>query len=101
MIVCNGEGWNGDHCCYVRGEVCPYLVENRAGRRYACGLLIKYGSWDKVNASPEYQWVGERWTEEPTILPWNYCEVFSPAFCCRPELRDGRSNDAAELLELG
>ena len=99
---CTGEGgWADskgrvDHCCYWGGQPCPYLVENEAGRRYACGLLIKYGSWEKMNESPEYRPVGEWWTRNGN-LPWNYCETFDPAFCCRPEYRDGRRNEKEQV----
>ena len=80
-----------DHCCYWDGSRCEYLVENVDGRRYACGLLIKYGSWQIMNTSPEYQAVGEFWASH--ALPFNYCETFDPSFCCRPELRAGRANE--------
>ena len=89
--TCTGLGADGDHCCYQRGVRCVHLVENVEGRRYACGLLIKYGSWQTMNTSPEYQTVGEFW--ESIGSPFNYCEVFDPSFCCRPEFRMGRSND--------
>lgn len=49
---CHG---NGEHCCYVAGEVCRYLEENTVeGRRWACGLRRKYGSWEGVHSDPGY-----------------------------------------------
>lgn len=92
---CTGEGVNGDHCCYQAGKPCDYIVENQAGRRYACGLLLKYGSWEKMNESPEYKPIGEHWSRNGS-LPFNYCELFDPAFCCRPEYRNGRHNENCE-----
>ncbi len=89
--TCTGEGADNDHCCYWNGKPCPYLVENVAGRRYACGVMLKYGSWEAMNVSPEYEDVGEFWVS--ASLPFNYCETFDPAFCCRPELRQGRHNE--------
>ncbi len=89
--TCTGLGANGDHCCYVAGVRCEYLVENEGGRRYACGLLLKYGTWEAMNSSPEYKPVGDYWVSKHN--PFNYCETFDPAFCCRPELRAGRTND--------
>jgi hypothetical protein len=86
--ACTGAGANDDHCCYVDGKRCQYLVENEAGRRYACGLMLKYGSWEAMNASTEYRSVGVHWAAKGR--PFNYCETFDPAFCCRPEYRDGR-----------
>jgi len=51
---CHGGG--ASHCCWVDGEVCRFLVENVVeGRRWACGLLLKLGSWDAVHADPGYR----------------------------------------------
>ena len=91
--ACTGLGFEGDHCCYVSGKRCPFLREHVAGRRFACGLLVEYGSWDVVVSSVEYEQVGSVWSS--LGLPFNYCETFDPAFCCRPELRNGRDNDNA------
>ncbi len=53
-MACHGTG--PDHCCYIAGEVCSYLeTDTIAGRRWVCGLLRKYETWDAVYASPEYQ----------------------------------------------
>lgn len=92
---CTGRGAGGDHCCYVGGERCPNLVENQGGRRYACGAWLKYGSWEAMNASPEYRPIGEHWMA--VGREFNYCETFNPAFCCRPEYRLGRNNDRSPL----
>ena len=92
---CTGMGDKGDHCCYQAGQRCPHLVENVAGRRYACGLFLELGSWEAVNASPKYKPIGEFWVTKHN--PFNYCETFDPAFCCRPELRQGRANDRDEV----
>ncbi len=95
IAACTGRGTDGGHCCYLSGVPCKHLVENIVGRRYACGLLIKYGSWEKMNASPEYEPVGKHW--EAGNRPFNHCETFDPAFCCRPEHRHGRANDLHPL----
>ena len=51
---CHGNG--PDHCCYIAGEVCPFLEENTIeGRRWVCGLLRQLGSWVRVYANTEYQ----------------------------------------------
>ena len=97
MVSCTGSGayveskGKIDHCCYQRGVRCVHLRENVAGRRYACGLLIDFGSWEAMNLSEEYEPVGEYW--ESIKQPFNYCETFDPSFCCRPELRQGRANE--------
>lgn len=84
-----------DHCCYVNGKVCAYLEEGTVvGRRWACGLLVKYGSWAKMSDSVEYRPIGEHWVSISS--PFNYCETFHTAFCCRPEFRLGRSNETSE-----
>lgn len=62
MTICTGRGMpDGDHCCYVDGERCAYLVENVGGRRYACGLRLELGSWDAVHADPRYAPIQEVW----------------------------------------
>lgn len=51
---CHGN--NDDHCCYLGGEVCPFLEENTVkGRRWACGLFRKAKSWDKVYRTRGYR----------------------------------------------
>jgi hypothetical protein len=60
--VCHGGGTpEGDHCCYVAGERCAYLVENVDGRRWACGLMVELGSWDLVHADPRYAPIQAEW----------------------------------------
>ena len=44
------------HCCFFKGEVCQYLLENAVdGYRYSCGLRLNSDSWAEVYALPEYQ----------------------------------------------
>lgn len=58
--TCTGRGGaDGDHCCYVRGEVCEFLIENYEGRRWACGLMAELGNWNKVHRDPRYQPIKE------------------------------------------
>jgi hypothetical protein len=53
-MTCHGNG--DDHCCWISGEVCRYLEENTApGRRWACGLLRRAGSWPAVYQSVAYR----------------------------------------------
>lgn len=50
---CHGNG--PDHCCYVNGQVCPFLEENTVpGRRWACGLYRQLGDWNLVHTDPRY-----------------------------------------------
>ena len=91
-LKCTGEGYDGKPCCTLRGERCPYLVENERGRRFACGLYLKHGSWQGVNESPEYSKnVAPVWLSMD--MPYNECELFSPMFCCRREENPGFSNE--------
>ena len=80
---CTGQGVDGTHCCWVNGQPCPFLVENVAGRRYACGLMLRYGTWPVVIRSREYVQVGEHW--EMIGQPYHYCMSFDPVFCCQRE----------------
>ncbi len=98
LPTCTGEGADGDHCCYVNGKRCPNLVENQGGRRYACGVMLKYGSWEAMAVAPEYKPIGDYW--ESAGLPFNYCETFDPSFCCRPEHRLGRANENSSLPDV-
>ena len=94
VIKCHGNG--PDHCCYLGDQICPWLQEfTMPGRRWVCGLLVEYGTWETMNASPEYQPIGTYWARNGT-RPHNYCQTFDPAFCCRPEFRMGRANEHSE-----
>lgn len=91
---CDGS----EFCCDIRGERCEFAVENVAGRKHACGLMVKYGSWDTVIASPEYRSVGEKWEAHPNeSVRFDYCATFNPVFCCRPE---GRTKDSFHVMEV-
>ena len=84
MAICNGQGVSGTHCCWLGNQPCPYLVENVAGRRYACGLRLEYDSWEPVIRDSRYRRVGEFW--ESAGLPFHYCMSFDPALCCQKEV---------------
>ena len=56
------------HCCWLEGQECRYVEENTVpGRRWACGLMRRYGSWGAVLASPEYHA-----DVAPILAPWGY-----------------------------
>lgn len=67
---CHGNG--ADHCCYLAGQVCPFLEENTvAGRRWACGLYRELGDWDLVHADPRYtSTVADLWAQSGPIMVW-------------------------------
>ena len=90
-VECTGQGVDGDHCCYRQGVECEHLIRDYGDRRFACGLLVKYGTWEAANKSSEYKPIGEAW--EGGGLPFNYCQQFSPIFCCRKDLNPGFAND--------
>lgn len=54
---CTGRGTaSGDHCCYIQGNVCPFLeVGTEEGRTFTCGLRRELGSWDAVHMDERYQ----------------------------------------------
>lgn len=61
-LSCNGN--NGDHCCWVDGNVCEKLdLSDPLVPR--CSLLTELGSWDAVHESEEWkalpvaEWFGE------------------------------------------
>ena len=87
-----------DHCCYIAGKVCEFLTitTDDEGEFFRCGLRVELGSWDGVNADPRYKPIGEFW--DGNGHGFNYCETFDPAFCCRPEYRQGRDNTFSPLV---
>lgn len=60
---CHGNG--ADHCCYVDGQVCPFLeVDTVPGRKWVCGKRRELGSWEAVHNDPEYiEQVQSHWKE--------------------------------------
>ena len=53
-MPCSGN--EEDHCCYLQGEVCQFLEENTVpGRRWACGLLKSYETWEAVYETTYYK----------------------------------------------
>ena len=54
MSNCSGN--NEGHCCHFFSGVCQFLEENTVpGRRWACSLLRKYGSWEEMYLSEEWK----------------------------------------------
>lgn len=48
-------GSGDDVCCYIDGELCRYAQPSkRKGKKWDCGLRVKYRSWKKAHASEEY-----------------------------------------------
>ena len=96
-MFCHGNG--PDHCCWTSEGLCPFLEENTVpGRRWACGLYRKLGSWEAVYADPRYQSSAvATWFAE--ILPGLGCGGWPqdiPAAmmsvsgkCCWQEVTDG------------
>ncbi len=79
-MICTGRGdIDGGHCCYVRGEVCEFLVENHERRRFACGLMVELGDWSKVHADPRYAPI-----KAVMLLGDGLCGEWQPAVdvCC-------------------
>lgn len=82
MSYCTGRGdASGDHCCWVGGRVCEFLVENQDGRRFACGLMVELGDWDEVIADPRYAPLNIHWKGK------RKCNTWQPKIgvCCREE----------------
>ena len=50
MVVCTGRGNDGDHCCWIAGEICEFLFTDRGGTP-RCSV---WGEWDtdKYRNSP-------------------------------------------------
>ena len=85
--LCIGRGgvtgtWQ--HCCVLGNTVCSYLVENTAGRRWACGLFVELGSWDAVEADPRYEPIATYFDNPRMCREWQP----KPGSCCR-EVRHG------------
>lgn len=91
--ACTGRGTpGGDHCCYVRGQVCLYLADNGpdAERRFECSLRRDLGSWAAVhshigylvNVQSAWDELGTREDGSPVIAS---CGDWQPSAgeCCR------------------
>ncbi len=52
MITCSGVGGGGDHCCWIDGEECEYLVRTPLPR---CSLLLELGTWNKVHKDTRWK----------------------------------------------
>lgn len=84
--VCSGRGTaSGDHCCYVAGEVCRFLVDNKreeGSRRFECSLRRDLGSWAAVHENPEYREHVQKVWDEVGI---ESCGAWQPepGMCCR------------------
>ena len=86
MVVCDGRGDNGDHCCYINGQVCEFLTEGEGTAR--CSM------WNKMNTG--------KWRSSPVGL---WMAVRYPGFTCRDwpqnipevlaEVESGRVSPAA------
>ena len=54
-MICNGQGSNGDHCCYIAGQVCQFL--DTSGEIPRCSV---WGNWDlRWRNAPVGQWFAE------------------------------------------
>jgi hypothetical protein len=84
-MPCLGNG--SDHCCYVKGEDCPFLFrnyvdENGHFRKWACSLRVKYGNWDDVLKDPEWQRVcGSAWADGLNCRDWPDGEGVNRGVC--------------------
>lgn len=83
-VLCTGRGMaNGDHCCYLDGEVCDFLIDNgEPGEgRFRCALRVELGSWDAVHADPRYQPIQAHWDK----VGISSCGEWQPedGVCCR------------------
>ncbi len=57
MSTCNGQGANGDHCCWINGEVCIYL--DTSGPIPRCAI---WGHWDgRWHQSPVGRWFAKNY----------------------------------------
>lgn len=63
-----------EHCCYLNGIKCPFVLEGvdaPGDANHACGLVVQYGNWDDAMDSPEWQdAVKPEWEASP--LPDGY-----------------------------
>ena len=66
-MICHGN--NDYHCCSLgEGGVCVFLEEHTVeGRRWACGLLRRFKTWDKVHRHPLWLENVQPWLEKYDI----------------------------------
>ena len=71
LSACTGRGdAEGGHCCWIKGKVCEFLIENHEGRRFACGLMVELGTWEKVHTDPRYAPIAESFGVEGLCGDW-------------------------------
>jgi len=75
MNHCTGRGTatgQNDHCCFVAGKVCKFLVDNDTpgDERFRCGLMLELGDWGKVHADPRYAPLAMHWKGQPLCGDW-------------------------------
>lgn len=90
-MACHGNG--AEHCCWFAGKQCQYVEENTVdGRRWACGLLVELGDWDKVltdpryltNVQPQFDAIRQLKGMNCRDWPWAYPDVMAKGkgLCC-------------------
>ena len=86
MPICNGKGDNGDHCCYINGQVCEFLFTGFSVEGYIPRCMV----WDEMDTekwrnSPVGRWMTERYPGY-TCRDWpqNIPEIMATArnLCC-------------------
>ncbi len=86
MPVCTGRGGThaNEHCCYVAGKVCKFLVDNGipGDERFRCGLMLELGDWNKVHADPRYAPLAIHWKGQALCGDWQP----KAGTCCREVL---------------
>lgn len=96
-MPCHGNG--PDHCCYIRGKPCQFLIENHVDetgqlRKWACGLRAELGDWNKVLNDPRYiEHVAGSWRDGINCRDWPDGDGVNGDYCnkcgANPELKRG------------
>ena len=92
-MKCLGRN-SSDHCCWIKGKICPFLEENtQPGYRWTCGLRRELGDWDLVLQDPRYveevqpfwNWWKERTGLESSCRDWPGDQFCSECGVNQPE----------------
>lgn len=93
MPVCNGRGDGGDHCCYIGGKICQFLV--RVNGLPRCSLwpyterLLDVAEWRTAPVGLMFngRWPGKDCKDWPQNIPSEMER--GTGLCCWNEVANG------------
>ena len=86
MAVCTGRGANGDHCCYIAGEVCQFLNSELDPPRCTVWDSMPSPEWEAAPVGRRYARINPGYTcrDWPQDIPevMEQAKTAGPFFAC-------------------